>query len=177
MRRLFAIIVGIFLLCSVASAQQTQTGTIEGTVTLEGGVGLPGVAVTATADVMPKARATVTDAAGRYRFPALPPGNYEVTFSMAGFATEQRNFPVHLQQKAIINVEMKDAQFEDEIIVTAESPTIDTTSAEIKSSIPDDVIEMLPVGQQYTDLVKLIPGVQYTEDSIRGPSARPTSRR
>jgi len=171
MRKLFVIFIGIFLLCSVASAQQTQTGSIEGTVTLEGGVALPGVAVTATADVMPKARATVTDAAGGYRFPALPPGDFEVTFTMSGFATEQRNFPVHLQQKAIINVEMKDAQFEDEIIVTAETPTIDTTSAEIKSSIPGDVIEMLPVGQQYTDLVKLIPGVQYTEDSIRGPSA------
>ncbi|MFP5379613.1 MAG: carboxypeptidase regulatory-like domain-containing protein, partial [Vicinamibacteria bacterium] len=29
----------------------------------------------------------------------------------------------------------------------------------------------LPVGQEYRDLVKLIPGVQYTEDQVRGPSA------
>jgi hypothetical protein len=66
---------------------------------------------------------------------------------------------------------MQIAQFEDEIVITAETPTIDTTSAEIKASISDDVIEALPVGQQYRDLVKLIPGVQYTEDTIRGPSA------
>jgi hypothetical protein len=171
MRRVFVIIIGGLLLCSAVSAQQLQTGTIEGTVTLEGGVGLPGVAVTAAADVMPKARATVTGADGMYRFPAMPPGDYELTFVMAGFATEKRTFPVHLQQKAIINVEMRDATFEDEIIVTAETPTIDTTSAELKSAITDDVIEMLPVGQQYRDLVKLIPGVMYTEDEIRGPSA------
>jgi hypothetical protein len=71
----------------------------------------------------------------------------------------------------VINVEMKAARFEDEIVITAETPTIDTTSAEIKASISDDVIEALPVGQQYRDLVKLIPGVIYTEDTTRGPSA------
>ena len=171
MRRLFAIIIGIFLLCSVAGAQQTQTGSVSGIVTLESGEGLPGVIVTATADVMPKMRSTVSAAGGEYRFVALPPGAFELTFTMPGFATEQRNFPVHLQHNAIIHVTMKDAQFEDEIIVTAETPTIDTTSAELKASIPDDVIQALPVGQQYRDLIKLIPGVQYTEDQIRGPSA------
>jgi hypothetical protein len=169
MRRLFAIIIGIFLLCSVASAQ--QTGSISGTVTLEDGVGLPGVIVTASADVLPKMQSTVSDAAGNYRFAALPPGAYELTFSMPGFATEKRNFPVHLQANAVIHVIMQDAKFEDEIIVTAETPTIDTTSAELRSSIDEDVINALPVGQQYRDLVKLIPGVQYTEDTTRGPSA------
>ena len=29
----------------------------------------------------------------------------------------------------------------------------------------------LPVGTEYRDLVKLIPGVQYTQDAVRGPSA------
>ena len=171
MRRLFAIIIGIFLLCSVASAQQTQTGSISGAVTLEDGEALPGVIVVATADVMPKARSTVTDGAGSYRFSAMPPGAYELTFTMPGFATEKRSFPVHLQHNAVIHVTMKAAQFEDEIIVTAETPTIDTTSAELKASIPEDVINAVPVGQQYRDLVKLIPGVQYTEDTVRGPSS------
>lgn len=159
------------MLCSVANAQQLQTGGIEGTVTLDDGSPLPGVAVSAVADVMPKARATVTDADGQYRFAAMPPGDYELTFRMEGFATEKREFPVALQQRAIINVTMKDATFEGEILVTAETPTIDTTSAELKASISQEVIEGLPMGQQYRDLIKLIPGVQYTEDSIRGPSA------
>ena len=30
---------------------------------------------------------------------------------------------------------------------------------------------MLPIGQDYRDLQKFIPGVQYTEDTVRGPSA------
>ncbi|MEM7352689.1 MAG: carboxypeptidase regulatory-like domain-containing protein, partial [Acidobacteriota bacterium] len=52
-----------------------------------------------------------------------------------------------------------------------EAPVIDTTSAEIKVAFDEEVIEQLPVGQEYRDLVKLIPGVQYSEDDIRGPSA------
>jgi hypothetical protein len=170
MRRRAAIFVGGILLCSVAGAQQTQTGSVSGMVT-HAGDPLPGVIVQVTADVLPKARATVTGGGGEYRIPAAPPGNYELVFSLQGFATEKRSFPVHLQHNAVVNVEMQAARFQDEIIVTAETPTIDTTSAEIKASISDEVIEVLPVGQQYRDLVKLIPGVQYTEDQVRGPSA------
>src|SRR4029078_8752978 len=35
----------------------------------------------------------------------------------------------------------------------------------------DDLIHGLPVGQDYRDLQKLIPGVQYTQELTRGPSA------
>ena len=171
MRKSLIIGAGILLLCSAAGAQQLQTGGIEGTVTLENGEPLPGVTVSAVADVMPKARATVTDASGLYRFVAMPPGAYELTFTMPGFATEKRSFPVSLQQKAIINVSMKDATFEEEIVVTALTPAIDTTSAELKGAVSQEVIASLPMGQQYRDLIKLIPGVQYTEDAVRGPSA------
>src|SRR5262245_1330653 len=32
-------------------------------------------------------------------------------------------------------------------------------------------MKALPVGQEYRDIVKLIPSVQYTQDTTRGPSA------
>ena len=48
---------------------------------------------------------------------------------------------------------------------------MDPTSAEIKVAIDTDVIEGVPVTQDYRDLQKLIPGVQYSENLIRGPSA------
>ncbi len=76
MKRTSVAILGMMLLCSVAGAQQLQTGGIAGTVTLEDGSPLPGVLVSAVADVMPKARSTVTDSNGAYRLPAMPPGDY-----------------------------------------------------------------------------------------------------
>ncbi len=171
MRKVFVLMIGGLLLCSFAGAQQTQSGSISGTVTIEDGSAMPGIVVQAAGDVLPKGRSTVTDANGQYRFVAMPPGAYELTYSMPGFATEQRDFAVRLNQNSNINVTMRDATFEGEIVVTSETPTIDTRSAEIKGTVSEETIQALPVGQQYRDLIKLIPGVQYTEDTIRGPSA------
>ena len=63
-------------------------------------------------------RATVTDAAGFYRFTAMPPGDYEVTFTMPGFATEKKQLPVVLMQNSQVDVTMRAATFEGEIVVT-----------------------------------------------------------
>ncbi len=69
MKKVLTIVIGTLLLCSVAGAQQLQTGTISGFVMLESGAALPGVIVQATADVLPGGRSSVTDANGGYRFP------------------------------------------------------------------------------------------------------------
>mgnify|MGYP006993437231 CR=1 FL=1 len=50
-------------------------------------------------------------------------------------------------------------------------PAIEKDSAAIKSGVSSETIQSVPVGQEYRDLIKLIPGVQYTQDSVRGPSA------
>ena len=170
MRKFVVLFVGIFLICSVVNAQQTQTGSISGTI-LADGLPLPGVTVQATSDVLPKARVAMTSGNGQYRFAVLPPGTFELTFTMPGMATEKRSLKVLLQQHSMVDVSMKTAEFQGEITVTAETTTIDIESAEIKVAISDDVIQSLPVGQEYRDLVKLIPGVMYTENTVRGPSA------
>jgi len=59
----------------------------------------------------------------------------------------------------------------EQITVTAESSVIDKDSATIASALSNDQILGLPLAQEYRDIQKLIPGVQYTEDATRGPSA------
>jgi hypothetical protein len=168
MRRFLFLFVGVVLLGVPAFGQ--QTGSVSGTVTLGDLTPVPGVLVTATADVLPQARTTVTTAAGEYRLPLLPPGNYELHFSLEGMTDQVVALQVFLDQNSTINVTMG-TELVETIEVTSSAALIDTSSAEIKAAIAADVIEALPVGQQYRDVVKLIPGVQYTEDEIRGPSA------
>ena len=48
---------------------------------------------------------------------------------------------------------------------------IEKDSTALKSGVSGDTIKNLPVGQEYRDLIKLIPGVMYTQDGTRGPSA------
>ena len=68
----------------------SSTGTIQGRVTDAQGAVLPGVTVTATSPSALGAQTTVTSETGNYRFPAMPPGVYTVTYELAGFNTVKR---------------------------------------------------------------------------------------
>ena len=159
------------LLLSVTPALAQQAGTINGKVTTADGEGLPGVAIAATSSVLPQARQVVSGADGGYQMPLLPPGTYEVSFALEGMATVRKSVQVALQQTATVDASLSIDAVSEEIVVVGTSSLVNTSSAELNASVTQETIEALPVGQEYRDLVKLIPGVQYTEDNVRGPSA------
>jgi hypothetical protein len=159
------------LALAVGTANAQQTGSIVGNVAMEDGTALPGVQIEATSAVLPQARQVVSGGRGEFRFPVLPPGTYELTFSLQGMATEKRTVAVVLQQETQVDATLNVATVTEQLEVVAEASLIEPDSAELKAAVSGTVIDNLPVGQQYRDLVKLIPGVQYTEDGIRGPSA------
>lgn len=167
--RNFFVVIITALVCTVAFAQ--QTGSISGRVTTAGDA-LPGVTVEARSTVLPQARVTTTEAGGQFRLPQLPPGDYTLTFSLAGMRTETRNVRVLLDQTSTVNVSLGVAAVTETITVMAESPLIDPTSTEIKSTVSQDIIEQVPVGTDYRDLLKLAPGVIYNDaGTTRGPAA------
>jgi hypothetical protein len=160
----------VLFLCAAPALAQ-QTGSISGTVKSADGEGLPGVVVEATSSVLPQARQTVSGTNGAYQLPLLPPGVYEVSFALEGMGSDKRSVQVALWQNSIVDATLSLDALSEEIEVVAQSTLVDPTSAELKTSVTSDTIEALPVGQEYRDLVKLIPGVAYTEDNVRGPSS------
>ena len=168
-RALVAFVLCMSLFAPAAFAQ--QTGSISGKVTMPDGSPVPGVTVEASANVLPTPRVTVTETNGDYRLPALPPGNYTVTFTLSGMQTITRQALVQLSQDTSIGAQMSVQGLAESVTVTAEASYIDRNSAELKSGVSNQQIMSLPVGQEYRDLIKLIPGVMYTQDTVRGPSA------
>ena len=165
-------LLGCLMLALVAApAIAQQVGSISGKVAMEDGTALPGVLIDATSNILPQARQVTSGARGEFRFPLLPPGTYELTFSLEGMATEKRTAAVVLQQDTLVNVTLAPAAVAEAIEVVAEASLVEPDSAELKAAVTSNVIDALPVGQSYRDLIKLIPGVQYTEDGTRGPSA------
>jgi hypothetical protein len=148
-----------------------QTGAISGKVTDPAGLALPGVTVEARADVLPGPRVTVTGPTGDYRLPQLPPGSYTLTFTLAGMQSTTRQAQVLLSQDSVANASLGLQGVAESVTVTAEPSLIDKDSAMLKSGLTSDQIRSLPVGQEYRDIVKLIPGVQFSQDTVRGPSA------
>jgi carboxypeptidase family protein len=82
----FLLIVGV---AAPAAAQQT-TGQIVGKVTDESAAVLPGVTVTIRGAGVAGAPTTVTSETGSYRFPVLPPGTYDLEYTLSGFGTLRR---------------------------------------------------------------------------------------
>jgi len=160
---------GLAFFASPAFAQ--QTGDITGHVTDAAGTGISGVSIEARGDVLPQARTTSSGENGVYRFRLLPPGNYVVKFTFSDGSTSTRNARVLLQQRTVVNVATGAGAEMEEIVTTGSQMMADTGQGALKNSISASTIDSLPVGQEYRDLQKLIPGVQYSEETVRGPSS------
>ena len=98
--RLLVVSCALLAAPTLASAQ-----SFAGTVRDTSGAVLPGVTVEASSPALiTKVRTGVTDDAGQYRIPDLPPGTYKVTFTLPGFATVIRD-GLELSGGGISNVE------------------------------------------------------------------------
>ncbi len=83
--------IGVCLL-AMTGAAFAQEGAITGTVTDSTGGVLPGASVEASGPALPGGRrSAVTDLDGRYTLTALPPGAYELAYSMPGFERAQQS--------------------------------------------------------------------------------------
>jgi hypothetical protein len=159
----------ISLLALPAYAQ--QTGSITGKLTDTSGGVLPGVTVEARSPVLPGPRVAVSGTDGVFQLPALPPGDYTLTYTLSGMQTVTKKVSVQLDQTTRADASLGVGGVTETVTVTGGTSFIDKTSAAVTTGISSAEISKLPVGTQYRDLINLIPGVQYTQDQTRGPSA------
>jgi len=152
-----------------------QTGEIVGYVTnTADNSPIAGVTVEAASPVLPGGRSTTTSAGGAYRLPLLPPGSYSLIFTMTDGTTHTRVADVRLQGRAVVDLAVDLAAggaAMEEVLVTGAVVVTDVSGSAINDSVDNEMINALPVGEDYRDLMKLIPGVQYTADAVRGPIA------
>jgi hypothetical protein len=118
------------LFCPNSYSQDT-TGTISGVVS-DGKAIVPGAMVTVR-DLDTNATRTITTGEdGRFYFPGLPVGPYEITVEKAGFG-KYRQGPVVLllNQVAVVNVALKLSSMSETITVTADAPILNTSNPEV----------------------------------------------
>ena len=103
--RILAVLCWLASFAQPASAQ--QTGSISGKAVDTGGAILPGVTVEARSDVLPgAARRPQRVRTASTQLPALPPGNYTVTFTLSGMQTVTRKAQVQLSQDTVVDAEL-----------------------------------------------------------------------
>ena len=150
----------------------SSTGTIQGRVTDAQGAVLPGVTVTATSPSALGAQTTVTSETGNYRFPAVPPGNYEVSYELAGFNTLKRSgISISLGFTANVNVELALATLQETVTVSGASPVIDTSSTRVQQNFKMEQLQSLPNGRDMWALLAVTPSVQMGRIDVGGNRA------
>ena len=164
MRNLYrGLICGVILWAfpAVAAAQ----GSIAGSVRDTSGAVLPGVTVEASSPALiEKTRSAVSDSAGQYRIVDLPPGTYDVVFSLSGFRTIRREGIV-LQGafNAQVNGELQVGALEETITVTGESPTVDVVNNRSQFVANREILDAIPTPVRNTPLrALLLPGTAVT---------------
>jgi hypothetical protein len=150
------------LLVSSFLVAQIPTGKIIGTVTDKEGAALPGVSIEATSpSLISKATAT-TDSSGVYRLLALQPGEYKITFTLAGFRPFIREkIELHVGETLTVDVAMEMGKIEEEVTVVGQSPLIDVKSTVKGMTLTKEMFQLLPKGRNFDSLVTAVPGVNY----------------
>jgi len=169
-------ILASMLYCTPAFA--VQSGAIKGKVTTTSSASAAGATVTAASNVMPKPRTVTTKEDGTYNLPLLIPGSYTLTITSADGTVETTSVEVLLDQTSKVDVviDASDNSGDNVLTIMGSGLVIREGDSSLTNSISSQEIENLPVGQDYRDLLKLIPGVQYSENSVLGPSAGGSGR-
>ncbi len=152
-----------------ARSQVASTGRVVGAVKDESGATLPGVRVELAGDRVMGVHTFTTDERGQYRFNSLPPGTYELTFTLASFGTTKRT-DVRVRVGATIteDVTLKLAGQVEAITVKASEEVVDTTSAKVETTYDRDWIAGAPNERKsYMDILANAPGVDPAPDGTR----------
>jgi len=155
------------LVVPVAAQTQITTGVIQGSVSDATGAMLPGVTVEARNVGTNFARSTVTAGDGRFVFLQMPPGNYTVTYTLAGFATlVEEGLQLSVGQAATLTASMRVSGLAETVTVTSSSGIVETTKTASASTLNETAVETTPIlGRKFEDLLTLTPGVSV----VQGP--------
>lgn len=150
------ITIAALLLVALPMVAQT-VGNLTGTVVLDNAP-LPGATVTISSPALQGTRVAYTDVNGNYNFAALPPGDYQVNFTMESMQPVNTTAHVTLGGTARANATMRLTAVAESITVTASAPAV-LESTEVQTNLQADLIENLPIGRTIQATVTLSPGV------------------
>lgn len=152
----------LLLLCFFTPALfgQSQTSVLFGTITNED-LPLPGATVTLSGKVLQGTREVVVGENGNYRFTLLPPGDgYQLTVSMIGFGTVVRkNLHLSLGKSIEMDVALKPETIQDALVVTAETPMVDTSTNQISNNFSGEFLDKITNDRSMSTVMAMAPGV------------------
>jgi hypothetical protein len=143
---------------------QQSHGTILGRVADPSGAVVPGAKVHAIKVVTNAGASSVTNQDGNFEIPYLLPGMYRVTVELAGFKRVVReNIELRVTDRLAVNFALELGDVADSVVVTAQSPLLESTTASMGTVVPGSVLRDIPMhgGNVLKLSLYTMPGVQW----------------
>jgi hypothetical protein len=129
----------------MAFGQATSSADVTGTVTDTSGAVIPGVTVTVKDLDKGAVRTVTTNQSGSYDTgPIVPEDNYTVVFTRDGFESLQRGPMVLNIGLTGLNVQLGIGKATQQVVVNEAPPLLETTTAELSSTLPTETLQELP---------------------------------
>jgi hypothetical protein len=150
-----------WLLLLAPLALAADLGSISGTVSDPSGAVIPGTVIILhnASDSTPRSTTAATD--GTYSFAGLPPGNYEVEVSFAGFTTyRENNLAIYADARVHFDIQLALASQREVVEVISDPGRPELASVQSGELLTSQKVTSIPVnGRSFTDLLALQPGV------------------
>jgi hypothetical protein len=152
----------------IARAQGSSTSSITGVVVDAEGGFVPGASIKIKSDSTSTEFTAISGSNGVFTVPAVNVGVYTITVTLQGFKQAVlKGVTVTAGQPATVRATLEVGGLTEEVVVTAATEIIQTTSAAAATVINTKQITSLPVGSRSAlDFAQFLPGVQ-TASSVR----------
>ena len=170
MRIRLVLLAVLIVLASLSAQAQVDTGSIAGSVRDSNGAGLPNATVTFTETSTNTSSKVQTDGSGNYVSVPLRPGVYKVSTEAQGFKTQVRDgLALKVQDRLRIDFDMQIGSVSENVVVTADTPTVQTDTSSLGEVVTAKQITELPLnGRDYVQLATLNTGVVRTSSGTNG---------
>jgi hypothetical protein len=162
--------IGVGIALSVGSALSAQEfrATVTGRVTDPNGLVAPGVTMTAANTQTGEVAVGVTTTEGVYTIPFLRPGTYSVSAELSGFRkVTQPNVQLEVGQTSAVNFQLQVGTLIEDVLVTAQSPVLETSRADRGLLIDNERVTELPLNARNPFMLSyLAPGIKYIGPAI-----------
>ena len=159
--RILSIFVLIFVLCTGVVLAQTTSGSITGNVIDSQRSAIANATVTITDVDKGFTQTATTDEQGRFVFPQVPPGTFDIVIQVTGFKKQERRVALVSNDKLSLgNMMLEVGAVSETVEVTAEATLIQSESGERSSGVQSEELRNTGIrDRSFVNFVTLVPGV------------------
>jgi hypothetical protein len=163
-RRIVVVAACVALWSGAAVAQETVNhASVSGRVTDPQGAVVPGAQVTARQIETNVTGETTTDQEGRFRFPYLRVGPYEIKVRLQGFADATRQLTLTVGGAFDLPVALSVGTLNEQLTIVGQATVLETARSQIAGTVSQAEVRNVPLnGRNFLDLALLVPGVSPT---------------